>query len=98
MHYVPAICLTECGREAALLPTELDGDVHGECVRGGVGAGGGVRARRMGEHDQLHQAGEHLRALRQVLPVPQAAATTRRRPAAAPPLMRRLGCPTQLIA
>uniref|UniRef100_A0A452Z861 Amino acid transporter transmembrane domain-containing protein n=1 Tax=Aegilops tauschii subsp. strangulata TaxID=200361 RepID=A0A452Z861_AEGTS len=59
----------ECGGEAAGVPAELERDVRGERVRGGVGAGGRVRARRLGERVQLRQADRHLRALRQVLPV-----------------------------
>ncbi|XP_022680918.1 uncharacterized protein LOC101776449 isoform X2 [Setaria italica] len=34
--------------EAAVVPAELVGDVRGERVRGGVGAGGRLRARRLG--------------------------------------------------
>jgi hypothetical protein len=58
--------------EATLLPAELDRDVPGEPVHRGVGAGGRLRHRRMGQHGQLRQADRHVRALRQVLPVPQA--------------------------
>lgn len=64
---------TECGGEATVLPAELDGDVRAQHVHRGVGAGGRLRARRLGQHGQLHQADRHVRAVRQVLPVPQAA-------------------------
>jgi hypothetical protein len=60
---------TERRGEATLLPAELDGDVRGEHVHSGVGDGGRLRARRLGQHGQLRQADQHVRALRQVLPV-----------------------------
>ena len=66
------LLIAECRGEATLLPTQLDRHVRGERLRGGVGAGGGVRARRVGQHGQFRQTGGHLWALRQVLPVPQA--------------------------
>jgi len=65
---------TERSGEAAVLPAELVGDVRAERVRGGVGAGGRLRPRRLGQRDQLHQADRHFRALRQVLPVSYKAA------------------------
>jgi hypothetical protein len=53
------------GGEAADLPAELVWD-----VRGGVGVGGRLRARRLGQRDKLRQADRHVRPLRQVLSVP----------------------------
>ena len=57
-----------------------------------MGAGGRLRARRLGQHGQLHQADRHVRAVRQVLPVPQAAGAGGRAVtgAVAAPLERRL--------
>ncbi|VAH81900.1 unnamed protein product [Triticum turgidum subsp. durum] len=66
------------GGEAALLPAELDGDVRAQRLHRGVGVRGRLRARRLGQHGQLHPPDQHLRPLRQVLPVPQA--RRRRRP------------------
>lgn len=68
--------LAECGREATILPAELDRDVRAECVRGRVGPRSWVWFRRLGQHDQLRQASRHLWPLRQVLPV-QAPISTR---------------------
>lgn len=51
----------------------VDGHVHDQRVRGGVGAGGRLRLRRLGQHDQLRAPDRHLRPLHQVLPVPAAA-------------------------
>nr|ACF81043.2 unknown [Zea mays] len=59
--------------EAAVLLAELVGDVRAERVRGGVDAGGWIRPRRLGQRHQLHQADRYVRALRQVLPVPDEA-------------------------
>lgn len=64
---------TERRGEAALLPAELDGDVRPQHVHRGVGAGGRLRAGRLGQHGQLREADRHVRAVRQVLPVPEAA-------------------------
>lgn len=68
---------------AAAAAGALDGRVHDQRVRGGVGAGGRLRLRRLGEHDQLRPPDRHLRPLHQVLPVPAATtapAVPRRRP------------------
>lgn len=46
----------ECGREASVLPPELDRNVCGEHIYSGVGIDSRLRIRRMGKHDQLHQA------------------------------------------
>jgi hypothetical protein len=64
---------TERSGEAAVLLAELVGDVRAERVRGGVDAGGWIRPRRLGQRHQLHQADRYVRALRQVLPVPDEA-------------------------
>lgn len=65
----------ECSRETSFVGPKLDGDVCGECISGGVDYGGRVWIWRVGEHDQFHQAGWHIRTLRQVLPVPSQAAS-----------------------
>lgn len=67
---------------AAAAAGALDGRVHDQRVRGGVGAGGRLRLRRLGEHDKLRPPDRHLRPLHQVLPVPAATAPAvpRRRP------------------
>jgi hypothetical protein len=60
----------ERGGEASGLPVELVWDVPCERVHGGVGAGGWLRARRLGQRDKLRQAGQHVWPLHQVLSVP----------------------------
>lgn len=69
--------LSECataerGGAAAAVRRAMDGDVRDQHVRGGVGAGGRLRLRRLGEHDQLRSPDRLLRPLHQVLPVPRA--------------------------
>lgn len=83
---------TECGGEAAAVPAELERDVRGERVRGGVGAGGRVRPRRLGQRHQLHQADRHVRALRQVLPVPTQGARRGAPAGSAAPLAKKTEC------
>jgi hypothetical protein len=67
----------ERGRAPAAFPGAVDGHVHHQRVRGGVGAGGRLRLRRLGQHDQLRPPDRHVRPLHQVLPVPAAAAAAR---------------------
>jgi hypothetical protein len=69
----PYVC-AERGRAPAAVPGAVDGRVHHQRVRGGVGAGGRLRLRRLGQHDQLRPPDRHVRPLHQVLPVPAAAA------------------------
>ena len=57
---------------AAEVRRRVDGRVRDQLLRGGVGAGGRLRLRRLGQHNQLRAAGQQLRPLRQVLPVPAA--------------------------
>ena len=80
--------MTECGGEAAGVPAELERDVRGERVRGGVGAGGRLRAGRLGKRQQLRQAERHVRALRQMLPVSAEGARGTAPPYAGAPLAR----------
>ncbi|RRT33373.1 hypothetical protein B296_00055822 [Ensete ventricosum] len=54
---------------AAEVRRRVDRRLRDEHVRGRMGAGGGVRVGRLGQHDQLHPPDQHLRPLRQVLSV-----------------------------
>lgn len=47
-------CDAECSGAATEVRREVGRDVHGECVCGGVGPGGWIRVRWMGERDKLH--------------------------------------------
>jgi hypothetical protein len=64
--------IAERGGAAAKVRRRVDGRVRDQLLRGGLGAGGRFRLRRLGQHHQLRAAGQHLRPLRQVLPVPAA--------------------------
>ena len=62
----------ERGGPATEVRRRVDRRVRDQLLRGGVGAGGRLRLRWLGQHYQLRAAGQHLRPLRQVLSVPAA--------------------------
>lgn len=64
----------ERGGEASVLSAELDRNVRREHLHSGLGFGGGVRVRGMGQRNQFHQTSGYVRAFRQVLPVQAAQA------------------------
>jgi hypothetical protein len=57
-------------RAPAARVRRVAGDVRPQLLRGGVGARRRLRLRRVGQHRQFRPAGQHIRAVHQVLPVP----------------------------